>query len=66
MINWVLSKAGATVKERVSRQITVCVQNGKRASSIERCNGWLNGESSEDQNPMDGCGMKQDHEARTE
>jgi len=38
-------------------------RNDKRATDIERYRGWRRGKSSEDQNPMGGCGVKQSHKA---
>jgi hypothetical protein len=49
--------------ERVSQDVR-WLANGKRATSVERRNGWLRGKSFEGRNPMGGCGAKQSHEAQ--
>jgi hypothetical protein len=38
--------------------------NDKRVSGTERYRGWLRGKGSGGQNPMGGCGAKQNHKAQ--
>jgi hypothetical protein len=42
--------------------LTTQAQTTREYKDLERDYGWLSGKSSEDQNPIGGCGAKESHE----
>jgi hypothetical protein len=56
-----LTMTGANIAKRVSQIEMQASLNGKRVTIPERENGLPSGKSSENRNPMDGSGVKQNH-----